>query len=281
MRRNRHIIIALVLAMVPSLALANALIPAVNAYRNTPAFYFVFCAIILIEGICIRLCIRRMHIASVLWRVVVLNLASSFAGYLLMRSPLRPGFVYVWQQAIPFFILTLAAELPLFLVLFKRPSLSWKQKLFIGTLANVLSYAFLIVAERPVEAVWLHRLSAADQRTLGQWVDFGMLSDCTGQIYGTESEGHHRTPPHRLRYFDLPTNGDHPLTHADRIGVTHFEVGEVLALDLDNGYFRLRIRSHPFGIEFTPVLQLDRDLVGIPDNVVVRQNVAVFADQKT
>jgi hypothetical protein len=230
MKRFSHIFMAACLALWPSLALADGLIPAVNAYRNTPAFWFVFAVVVLIESVCARLWLRSVHLLSALWRVLVLNAVSSLAGYLLMRSPLRPDFTYVWQQAIPFFILTLGVELPLFLILFKRQPCSWKQRLLVGTVANVLSYVFLVVAERPIEGVWLNRLWTADQRTLSQWVDLKMLSNASGRVYGTESEGYHRVPPHRLRYLDLPEGKWYSMTNCPPVNPGLWDVeGDLFA----------------------------------------------------
>ena len=138
-----------------------------------------------------------------------------------MRSPFRPDFTYVWQQAIPFFFLTLCVELPLFLVLFRGSSTSWRRKLLLGTVANVLSYAFLILAERPVESIWLDRLRAADRGVLAQWVDTEMLSDASGLIYGTESGP---GLPHRLRYFAPPEQRWHSMRECPPIDPRYWDV---------------------------------------------------------
>jgi len=217
----------MVLAMFPSLVLANALIPAINSYRNTPAFYFVFAVIVLIETLCVRLWLRQMHLVSVAWRVVLINIVSSFAGYVLMRTPLRPDFMYVWQQAIPFFFLTLSVELPLIILLFKHIPVSWRKKVVIGTIANVLSYAFLIIAERPVESVWLDRLRAADYQILRGWTNTQMLAHATGRIYGTES-GPNR--PHRLRFFELREDKWHSMANCPPIDPRYWDIeGAIVA----------------------------------------------------
>ena len=224
MKRWSHILPATVVALFPSVALADGLIPAINAYSHTPVFYFTFAAVVLIESVCIRLWLGRMPFLSVLWRVVLLNAASSYAGYLLMRSSLRPEFSHVWQQAIPFFFLTLSVELPLLLLLFRRRAASWRQQLLAGTAANVLSYIFLVAAERPIEAVWLHRLSAADRRTLEQWTNTQMLAQTAGVIYGTEGF------PHRLRVFDPRENRWHSVTNCPPIDPRYWDVeGDVVA----------------------------------------------------
>ena len=224
MKRRSHILPATVVALFPSVVLADGLIPAINAYSHTPVFYFTFAAVVLIESVCLRLWLGRMPFPSVLWRVVLLNAASSYAGYLLMHSALRPEFSSVWQQAIPFFFLTLSVELPLLLLLFRRMATSWRQKLLAGTVANVLSYIFLVVAERPVEAVWLQRLWAADRQTLEQWTNPRMLAQTTGLIYGTEGF------PHRLRVFDPRENRWHSVTNCPPIDPRYWDVeGDVVA----------------------------------------------------
>ena len=227
MKRYSHILTAACLALSPSLALANGFIPAVNAYRNTLAFWFVFAVVVLIESVCARMWLRPIHLVSAVWRVLVLNAVSSLAGYLLMRSPLHPDFMHVWQQAIPFFLLTLCVELPLVLVFFPESPASRRQKLLLGTIANVLSYAFLILAERPVESVWLGRLRAADRRVLEQWVDTEMLSHAVGLIYGTESGP---GLPHRLRYFDPREQKWHSMPECRPIDPRYWDVeGDVVA----------------------------------------------------
>lgn len=68
-----QVLLGLASIVAPPAAWANALIPAVNAYRNTSVFYFLFGGILLIEAGCFRLGLRRMHLASILWRVLPIN----------------------------------------------------------------------------------------------------------------------------------------------------------------------------------------------------------------
>lgn len=253
MKRQPNILAAFVVALCPSFALANGLIPAINAYRNTPEFGFIFAIVVLMETLCVRLWLRRLHLTSVLWRMVLINGVSSFAGYVLMRSPFRPDFTYVWQQAIPFFFLTLCVELPLFLILFTGHRASLWRKLLVGTVANVLSYTFLIVAERPVNAVWLDRLRTADQRILQQWANTGMLAESTGLIYGTESGP---GLPHRLRFFNPREQKWHSLTNCPPIDPQYWDVeGDLAAFMLyqKQGYTAITVRRLP---EFAVVAEI-------------------------
>lgn len=230
MKRYSQIFLAAVLLLWPLLAMANGLIPAVNAYRNTLAFWFVFAVVVLLEAVCVRLLLRPIHLISAIWRIFVLNAVSSVAGYLLMQSPLRPNFMHVWQQAIPFFFLTLSVELPMLLLLFRQSPASWRQKLLYGTIANVLSYTFLILAEEPVEFVWLDRLRLADQRVVAQWVDKDLLFNAPGVIYGTESG---LGLSHRLRYFNLREQKWYPMRKCPPIYPHYWDIeGDIVAFKL-------------------------------------------------
>ena len=207
---NRSAVATLVVGLgamlVPSMALANALIPAINTYRDSPDFYWLFTAIVIIEGLSLRLMLRDMHFASVLWRTALLNLASSLAGYLIMRSPLQPSISYGWRFFLPFFLITVAVEWPLTLGLF-RGGTSCKRVSITVIVMNILSYVFLLLAEPALTGQRVNELQATDRALLAEWNDASLLKEATGLIYGTESEGHNRVPPHRLRVLD-PTVGD-------------------------------------------------------------------------
>jgi hypothetical protein len=251
-KRLLCILAAMVIVLFPSAVLADGLIPAVNAYSNTPVFYFMFATVVVIEVVCLRLWLGRMPLPALLWRVVLLNAASSYAGYLLMRSSWRPDFSSVWRQAIPFFFLTLCVELPLLLLLFRRVAKSWRQKLLAGTAANVLSYIFLVAAEQPVTAVWLSRLNSADRRTLDQWTNTQMLAQTTGLIYGTEGF------PHRLRVFDPREGRWHSVTNCPPIDPRYWDVeGDVVAFmhyqEKGYAYNDLTVRRLP---EFAAVAEI-------------------------
>lgn len=216
------------MARLPASALANALLPELNAFRDTPVFYVMFSVAVLLESLCLRLWFfKAMHYGSVLWRVVLLHAASSLAGYLLMRSDFQPDFTRLWQQAIPFFFLTLAVEWPLVWLLFCKPRRSWKRTLLSGLTANVISYAALIALQPPVEAAWLDYLRAKDQEVLMRWTDTSLLAEATGRIYGTESQGGAR---HRLRYFSFADRRWHSLTNGPEIDPRVWDVeGDLVA----------------------------------------------------
>ncbi len=229
MKRSASILAVMAVLLLPCCALANAIIPQITAYRDTPVFHVLFVAVVLVESLCARLWLRRMHFASVLWRVALINAASSLAGYLFVRSPWRSDSSYVWIQAIPFFFLTVCVELPLFGLLLRRASSSWRRRLMAGLGMNVVSYALIVVAEGPIEYTWLDRLYEDDRRVVETWNRPAMLAECAGVIYGTES------PPgssdHRLRYFSPRESTWHALTKCPPIDPLLWDVeGDLAAL---------------------------------------------------
>jgi hypothetical protein len=91
----------------------------------------------------------------------------------------------------------------------------------------VLSYAFLLFAEGPVEGAWLVRLQHADELTLTQWTNTQMLAQTPGLIYGTELGS---KLPHRLKVFDPRENTWRALTNCPPIDPRHWDVeGDVVA----------------------------------------------------
>ncbi len=77
---------------------------------------------------------------------------------------------------------------------------------------------------------------------------------------------------------------DDILTDLERIGVTHYQRNHIaLAAHLDQGEVKLRIPPHHFAISrlFVRLLgELDLDLIGARDDVVVRQDEATRIDDE-
>ena len=76
-------------------------------------------------------------------------------------------------------------------------------------------------------------------------------------------------------------DGEHPLTDA-RASRRHrsASVGQVLLVDLDDGDVGRRIAADDLRLELALVVQRDRHLVGVGDDVVVREDVAVVRDDE-
>jgi hypothetical protein len=222
-----RVTIALVLLLFPCPCLANGWVSGVNAFRRTPDFYVIFPAIIAIEWIVLARALPAIRPLGACWRVVVFNAASSLAGDILFRIGWAPSSAIVWLQAIPFFFLSVAIELPVLRLLLRKDLHAWPYFSSVIVTANLASYALLLAIERPVREAWLQRLFIADQKVIRQWTNTQMFATATGCLYATES-----TPggPHRLRYFDFKNQRWHSLSNSPALNPNVWDVkGNLLA----------------------------------------------------
>src|SRR5690606_13201833 len=73
--------------------------------------------------------------------------------------------------------------------------------------------------------------------------------------------------------------GEHPLPDAQLAALPEAEAGVPVALDLEDGDVAERVGADDLGAERAPVEEDDLELVGLLDDVVVRDDVAVGADE--
>lgn len=209
-----------------SACFGNGWISGVNAFRQTPDFFVTFAAIVSIEWLIVWRSCRTLGALGALWRVVLINIVSSLGGDVLFRLGWQPASPVVWKQAIPFFLLTIALELPLLIVLLRNSSHSAQKAGFVAILANVASYALLVTIDRPVREGWLRRLAESDRQIIQQWTNTQMLTEATGCIYGTESSG----GLHRLRYFSFAEHRWHSIPNSPALHPNFWHVeGDLLA----------------------------------------------------
>lgn len=226
---KRHAIAwGVALAFAPSACLANGWVSGVTAFRQTPEFYFIFSAIVLIESIIIWFWLRPINPLAVFWRVLALNTVSSLAGDVLFRLDWTPRSGDLWRQAIPFFLVTIALEIPLARALFRKRPETWRRAALIFVSANVASYVLLMAIDRPVRAVWLNNLRAADRKIFSEWTNAQMLAEAPGRIYATESAS--GGPAHRLKFFDFTSRRWQSVSNSPALDPRYWHVeGDLLA----------------------------------------------------
>ena len=71
-------------------------------------------------------------------------------------------------------------------------------------------------------------------------------------------------------------DGEHEITHPDALGITDRHVGQPFRIDLDDCDVGRSIRADDLCIEDFPVHRRDLDLVGLVNDVVVGQDIAVL-----
>src|SRR5690606_4914973 len=86
----------------------------------------------------------------------------------------------------------------------------------------------------------------------------------------------------RRREPERVAHGQYPFAHADEIGVAEGHNRQsITILDLQNGEIRRGVGSNHAGVEEPLIGQRDLDVFGVFDDVLIRHDVAVFADDHT
>ena len=95
------------------------------------------------------------------------------------------------------------------------------------------------------------------------------------------TEGAHDPGGHRVLEPEGIADGNHPLPHAELVRIAELDGNQVRgAVDLDERDIRLRIAADDLGLELLAGVELDDDLVGVLDDVVVGENVAGGVDDE-
>ncbi len=82
---------------------------------------------------------------------------------------------------------------------------------------------------------------------------------------------------HGILELERVPHGKYPLADLDPIGVPQLRRREVLTFDLYHGEVRARVRSYDLGFVFVTFARRNRYFVGALDDVVVREYVAILA----
>lgn len=220
-RLGKTYLLLILVIFTPSLCFGNYWVSGVTAFRQTPEFFIIFTAIVTIEALVVAVWFRPMKFSAVFWRILLFNIISSLAGDLLFRLDWAPSYGEIWKQAIPFFLLTIATEVPFAKLLFRGILQSWKKAALVVITVNVASYAVLIMLEPPLRKKWMTSLSTKDHQVLSGWTNLPMLADAPGRIYSTAFG---RGAMHRLTYFDFTNQKWQTLSNSPSIDPRWWDV---------------------------------------------------------
>jgi len=203
--RTYSFISLLILLLIPSAALADGVSPILNFFHKDTWFpaSIVTLVIILVEGGLIRWRVGQTSWARSLWVSLVINLASSSVGSILLLAFGRGSF-FMWDtmsMVLPLFLITLATEIPLLHTLLKQIPISWRRASVLGIGINLVSYAVVFAIEIGLLFAWLSYAGHQDRKELAEWQNPRLLGQMTGVIYATESKG----GTHKLRSYDIRT----------------------------------------------------------------------------
>ena len=101
-----------------------------------------------------------------------------------------------------------------------------------------------------------------------------------GNTHVASTLGAHDTDGNRGIESERIANRDNPFSDAHGRRVTHGQRGQVITVNLDDGDLRFFIRPDTFCLEFSPILKLNHDLVGIAHHMMVGQDISILADDE-
>ena len=235
---------ALLVFLLATPARADGVSPVLNLFHSgtwLPAAV-VTAAIVLIESLLLLWWLRpTTYWRTLKWSFLV-NVASSCAGSVLLLLFGRDSY-FMWDTlslVVPLFFVTLATEIPLLRLLFKRDSVSWKRVLSAGLGMNVASYAAVFALEIGLFAVFLSRAGARDARDLAAWQNPHLLDTFSGTLYGTSAG-----PGLHLRVFDPQAQTWTDLTNGPAIDPQKWDVESNLCAFIDWETHGLKIARLP------------------------------------
>ncbi len=190
------------LLLAPTAAFADGVSPILNFFHKDtwmPASIITL-AIILLESLLLWWRIKRVRFVGVLWRTILLNVASSLTGSVFLIAFSRDSFFMLQSMSLvlPLFLITLLTEIPLLHALFKNVPLSWIRAVILGCGINVASYVAVFVLEIGLLFGWIAYEGHLDKKDAKEWNNPGYLKQASGLIYAIESVG----SKYRLRVFD-------------------------------------------------------------------------------
>jgi len=283
MNRKRYLCLMLLLT-VPTMVFADGVSPILNFFHKDtwlPAS-IVTLVIILLESGLLRWRIKNIRFTGTLWRSLLLNVASSLTGSVLLIAFSRNSF-FMWDTmslVLPLFLITLLTEIPLLYVLFKTVSLSWKRAAILGFGINAASYVAVFILEIGLLFGFFSYAGHLDKQELAEWNNPSLLKQVSGLIYATETVG----SQHGLRVYDPQNAQWTTLTNCPSLDPNKWDVeGDICAfIPWTTGDWKDRHLVATQLPNFTTLLDVSLTLFSDPqlDNWQGVTDIAVSPDQK-
>lgn len=206
-------------AVFPGNAFANAAVPLFrfSDEQTWSGIAIIIVIIALIEGALLRWRVKDVPFVMSFWRSLLINLASSAVGYVVVLALLDETQFGFGVLSLSLFLVTLVIEIPLLHWLYKQHPFSWKRASVLGLGINICSHAVILSAQAGI----LFGPSCVgpylDARNIAKWNNPELLRQAQGVIYSCRPE---------LSYFDfqnaawVPVPGAPTMTSWDICGET-------------------------------------------------------------
>lgn len=118
---------------------------------------------------------------------------------------------------------------------------------------------------------WTTRISRIDGNV---GLDQGKIIACIACFRGNDARRN------RIFKSERGTDRKHPFTYFDVGRIAGFQDREILAFDFQQGHICPFVRTDDFRLEFAVVCQSDKNFIGIVDDVMVRENIAIGSNDE-
>jgi hypothetical protein len=185
--KHKKILLTLIPALIPAAVFADGASPILNFFHKDtwPMASIVTLVIILIESGLLKWRVKGIHFKRALWISILINIASSTTGSLLLLSVSRDSFFVEDDISfVPYlFFITLLTEIPLLLMLLKKEANAIKHPILLGIGINIASYAAIFIIEIGLLAGTMSYASHLDEKEQKEWNHPELLQKAEGIIF--------------------------------------------------------------------------------------------------
>jgi hypothetical protein len=144
-------LVFIVNALFPDKSYADSISPILNLFSSETVFpaSVITLIIIVFEALFLRWRIPEITFKNHLWRSLIINIASSTTGSIIILAVSRNHY-FIWESfslIFPLYFITLITETPLLKALYKKVNITWLRAIKLSISVNAASYFVVLLLE--------------------------------------------------------------------------------------------------------------------------------------
>jgi hypothetical protein len=201
---------------------ADAISPLINLFTPDTAIptAIITTIIIFVEAFLLRLWVKTVSFKTSLWRSLLMNLASSAAGSVLVMLFFKEKMTLdMFGLFIPMFVLTLIVETPIFRYLYRNDGVEWPRAAKLSFSVNFISYCVVFVCQFGLFFSYMGYADIADKNTPKKWNNLALFNGESGKIITTThiSFGKDNRSRTILKIYDVKNHLSDTFDPGDRV----------------------------------------------------------------
>jgi len=204
MKIKENVAVFLGLIFIPTICMANGLIPLVNFFTPgtlLPASMALI-GIIFIEAWLLKMFMKEISFVTHLWKSVVVNVLSSAAGSLIIQTIAKGPLFYFnyFSYILPLFGITFVVETIALFILYKI-KINLLRSAWVSIRLNFLSYPAVVILSWPLFMALMFSSIAIEAVRVKLWSHSEIITNEKGYIYATEDV----YPKNYLKRYNVST----------------------------------------------------------------------------